>query len=96
MATKSEQINAFVEKRFQPDCNWTSGNSFYFATILKTRFPELEIYYLPIVGQFVTGAEGTYYDYHGEVEVGESPIKFSTMQISDPAYYARILRDCVM
>ena len=96
MATKSEQINAFVEKRFQQDCNWTSGNSFYFATILKTRFPELEIYYLPIVGQFVAGTEGTYYDYNGEVEVGETPIKFSIMQISDPAYYARILRDCVM
>ena len=85
-----------MKKRFQQDCNWTSGNSFYFATILRTRFPELEIYYLPIVGQFVTGAEGTYYDYNGEVEVGETPIKFSTMQISDPAYYARILRDCVM
>ena len=94
--TKSEQIKTFVEKRFSQDCNWTSGNCFYFATILKTRFPELDIYYLPIVGHFVTGYEGKYYDYTGEVEIAETPIKFSNLPISDPSYYARILRDCIM
>lgn len=94
--TKSEQITAFINRRFEQDCNWTSGNCFYFATILKTRFPELDIYYLPIVGHFVAGHEGVYYDYNGEVEIAETPLRFSTLQISDPAYYARILRDCVM
>lgn len=94
--TKSEQITAFIGRRFQQDCNWTNGNCFYFATILKTRFPELDIYYLPIVGHFVAGCEGTYYDYNGEVEIAETPIKFSSIQVSDPSYYARILRDCVM
>jgi hypothetical protein len=96
MATKSEQINSFVEKRFQQDCNWTNGNCFYFATILKTRFPELDIYYLPITGHFVVGSEDIYYDYNGEVEIAETPILFSDLQTSDPIYYARILRDCVM
>ena len=94
--TKSEQVNTFIEKRFSQDCNWTNGNCFYFATILKTRFPELDIYYLPIAGHFVAGCEGVYYDYCGEVEIAEPPCKFSSIQISDPSLYARILRDCVM
>ena len=94
--TKSEQITAFVEKRFSQDCNWTNGNCFYFATILKTRFPELEIYYLPIAGHFVAGVDDIYYDHNGVVEIAETPMKFSILQNSDPTCYARALRDYVM
>ena len=40
--TKEEQILAFIKRRFSQDCNWIDGNCYYFATILKTRFPELD------------------------------------------------------
>lgn len=34
------KIEEFINRRFPNDCNWLSGNCYYFAIILKDRFPE--------------------------------------------------------
>ena len=94
--TKEEQILAFIKRRFSQDCNWIDGNCYYFAMILKTRFPELDIYYLPISQHFITGCEEFYYDWNGKIEPSETPLKFDLIQHSDPVLYATIIRDSVM
>ena len=94
--TKGEQISAFIKKRFEKNSDWTNGNCYYFSVILKTRFPELDIYYLPIAGRFITGQNETFYDWTGEIDLAETPLKFDLIQTSDPVFYAQIVRDHIM
>ena len=86
----------FIQKRWQKDADWTNGNCFWFAYILKTRFPRLEIYYLPTIGHFIAGADDTYYDYHGTYVPDEAPFLLSDIKQEDPIWYNRIIRDCVL
>lgn len=59
-----ETILAFIKRRFPVDCNWTTGNCFYFAMILSTRFHG-KIFYDIIAGHFVAKIEDKYYDWNG-------------------------------
>ena len=34
-----DKVIDFIKKRFKIDCDWTTGNCFYFAKILESRFP---------------------------------------------------------
>ena len=38
-----EIVLKFIKRRFPVDCNWLSGNCYYFAQILMARFPEAKI-----------------------------------------------------
>lgn len=93
---KNEQVLEFIKRRFPQNSNWTDGNCYYFAQILSIRFPELNLYYLPIEGHFVAGYREEYYDWNGKVKLKETPIKFSDLEKLDPAYYSRILQDCII
>ena len=92
------EILKFIEHRWPYDSHWLDGNCYWFAAILKSRFPFLEIYYLPIVGHFVCGdAESNlFFDWSGQVILEEEPIKFETIQKEDPLWYDRIVRDCIL
>ena len=46
-------IIQFINKRFKNDCDWINGNCYYFAVILKDRFPEGSIFYDVTCGHFV-------------------------------------------
>ena len=52
--------------RFSSDCHWTDGNCYYFSLILHSRFPNLQIFYEPILGHFVAGDGAHFYDFNGE------------------------------
>jgi hypothetical protein len=53
--TSTNEILEFIHRRFPQDCHWLDGNCFWFALILKKRFPNVEIFYFPIQGHFVVG-----------------------------------------
>ena len=89
-----EQILDFIKRRWTKDSHWTDGNCLWFANILKLRFPEVEIYYLPIEGHFIVGFEGQFYDWTGHLLLEEKPYLFSDIKESDPPYYNRLIRDC--
>ena len=59
------EILNFIKRRWSIDANWTNGNCFWFAKILQLRFPQLQIYYLPIIGHFITSDGENYYDWNG-------------------------------
>ena len=82
-----DQILEFIKRRFPVDCNWCNGNCYWFAVILTKRFPYLSIYYEPILGHFVAGANNKYYDCTGECKFENEPILFSTLKDSDPIWY---------
>lgn len=59
------QVLEFIKRRFPIDNNWTDGNCYFFAVILKSRFPQGIIYYDVIDGHFVVDIDGVKYDWSG-------------------------------
>ena len=91
------EIIKFISKRWKNDCHWLDGNCYYFSLILCHRFPNLQIYYLPIDGHFVAGDGQNFYDWTGELNlIGETIYKFSDIEKFDDLWYERIVRDCVL
>ena len=85
----------FINKRFQTDCNWTSGNCYFFALILADRFNG-DIYYDVINGHFITKVADTFYDWNGIVKSDKrNYVLWNNMEQYDPLVKQRIIRDCI-
>lgn len=56
----------FIKRRFLNDSHWVDGNCFYFAVILKARFPEGIIYYDVVMGHFIFKYNGEFFDWNGK------------------------------
>ena len=79
------KIEEFINRRFSNDCNWLSGNCYYFAIILKDRFPEGNIVYDIIDGHFLLKLGRSVYDYKGKHNIaGKILIDWNTMDQYDP------------
>lgn len=97
MAEKEiSEVIEFIRRRFPQDCNWLNGNCYWFAAILKARFPFLKIFYMPVSGHYVAGALNTYFDWTGKVAPSEPVIPFDTIKKDDREWYSRLIRDCVI
>lgn len=89
-----QEILKFIS-RF-PDANWLNGNCYYFAIILKDRFPDGEIYYDVWNGHFIFKLEDTYYDWRGIVHDIGLPICWDTFEESYDKYqYKKIIENCI-
>lgn len=88
-------VEEFINRRWKKDLDWLNGNCYWFAKILTLRFPELELYYLPVRGHFVAGNDLIgFFDYNGPVYTNENCIKLSAIEKEDPLWYSHIMRDC--
>ncbi len=79
------------------DNNWTNGNCYWFAVILKERFGG-EIYYELYNGHFITKIGDRYYDYNGEycIKYLENElVPWDNFKEYDELQYERIIRDCI-
>lgn len=106
-----EEILDFINRRFpkENDCNWTTGNCFYFAKILQIRFGG-EIYYDLVNGHFLFMRDGLFFDWNGwwrgsDLEdfsrsishgTNDSIVKWADYKDIDPLHYERIVRDVIM
>lgn len=91
------KVLEFIKRRFATDSRWLEGNCYYFAQILKLRFPEGEIYYDVIWGHFLFKLEDTFYDWSGESTMVMRPIKWDTFEKDyDRAQYHQIIKACVL
>lgn len=90
-------IEDFISKRFKTDCEWLSGNCYYFAVILKERFGG-DIYYDDIFGHFTVMIEGKLYDWKGHHKITEDEhwIKWDEYDEYDSFLKQRIIRDCIL
>ena len=91
-----DEVLDFIKRRWSNSDHWLDGNCYWFSYILHNRFPQLEIFYLPIKGHFVVGDSHTkeFYDWTGKLELDEEPILFSELLYEDPVWYARLLKNC--
>jgi hypothetical protein len=94
---ENDEILDFIRTRFSSDCNWTNGNCYYFAVILKERFGGV-IMYDVVNGHFVTYIDGILYDWNGAVvwEDLSGYIEWEKFDAYDSLQKQRIIRDCIM
>ena len=93
----TNDVLKFIHKRFYCDCNWLSGNCYYFAVILKDRFPQGEIYYDVIHGHFVFKYQGYFYDWSGLYHSNDTNlISWNDFQKYDVLQKKRIEEYCIM
>ena len=94
------EVNDFIKRRFQLDCNWVSGNCFYFAIILKERFCEYdpELYYDVIDGHFLCKIRDSFYDWTGKrtYDSLNHIKKWSAFHNEDELWFNRIVRDVIL
>ena len=88
----------FIKRRFKTDCMWISGNCYYFAVILKARFPEGNILYDVIKGHFVTEIDGVKYDWTGIVKDYDKQyyVEWDKFNEYDEEQGKVIIRDCIV
>jgi hypothetical protein len=91
-----DQILEFIHRRFKNDCNWTTGNCYYFAIILKDRFPEGKIFYDVILGHFVFCYENKFYDWTGCIKPYGYLVEWDKFDDYDTLQKQVIIRDCIM
>ena len=93
-----DEVIEFINRRFPKDCDWRNGNCYYFALILKDRFPESRIVYDVIYGHFFVEYKGKYYDHSGEIAHlgGAYAVYWDEFDKYDPLVKQRIIRDCIM
>lgn len=97
-----EKILEFIYRRFNEDCHWTDGNCYYFAVILKARFPNGEIWYDTVDGHFIFKVENSFYDWNGtclQYEIDdrllEHVYKWDEFKKIDSTQYERIVKDVI-
>jgi hypothetical protein len=96
-------ILEFIKRRFKKDCNWTSGNCYYFAIILSERFKQHNsvIYYNTLEGHFITQIENYFYDWCGILNytdeyISKYILKWSDLYNIDQTGGDRIIRDVIL
>lgn len=91
-----DKVLEFINRRFSIDCNWTSGNCYYFAKILQTRFPQGKIFYDVIDGHFLFEYEDNLYDYNGKEENNNRfLVDWDKFEEYDSLQKKRIIEDCI-
>lgn len=92
----NDEVLEFIQRRFKADCGWTTGNCYYFAIILKDRFPKGKIFYDVIYGHFIFQYKNKYYDWTGIIKPLGYLVKWDKFDEYDSLLEKRIIRDCIM
>ena len=86
----------FIQRRFKKDYNWLDGNCYYFAIILKDRFPEGKIFFDVINGHFVVEYQDELYDWGGIHHSNGLLVDWDSFDEYDSLLKKRIIRDCIL
>ena len=95
---EQNEVLEFIQRRFPDDCHWLDGNCYYFAAILKLRFPGAVIWYDVIYGHFFVNIDGEDYDWTGIIQRKSDGwcVEWEKMKEYDSNVQERIVRDCIM
>lgn len=83
-------------KLFGQDEKFINGLCYWFAYILKGRFPDGEIWYDQIMNHFYFVYDGDAYDVNGLECLPPSAIKWSEYEDYDELDYQRVVKYCVL
>ena len=94
-----QQVIDFIHRRFPDKSDWMTGNCYFFAQILVSRFSG-DIVYDPIEGHFLFyGYDENFYDWSGKRDYTKEQISKFVMwpgyTARDPHHHSRIWRDCI-
>lgn len=99
----AQEVVEFIDRRFKQDCNWKTGNCYYFALILYDRFRQYnpEMYYDTVDGHFLCRINNIFYDWSGAVAFSDEYVskyikKWADLYKEDPIWYSRIVRDVIL
>lgn len=93
---KHQMVEKFIKERFNTNCNWLDGNCYYFAIILKARFPQAIILYDVINGHFVADIDNELYDWSGKISNNSKYVIWDQIDNYDSLVKERIIRDCIL
>lgn len=96
MSARQNDIIEFIQRRFKKDCDWLNGNCYYFALILKDRFPEGTIYYDVIDGHFIYKYHSKYYDWGGIAKPSDHVVEWDKFAEYDSLQKERIIQNCIL
>ena len=97
MMKSDNEVLEFINRKFNTDCNWTTGNCYYFAIILKDRFPNGTIFYDVVNGHFVFKYKNKYYDWKGMVNLDDClVVEWDNFNKYDEIQRQRIVQDCLL
>lgn len=97
-----DEILEFIKRRFATVNNcWLNGNCYYFAVMLKARFPEGKIFYDVVDSHFVFQYQNYYYDWLGWIPYYNETnqhhlVSWDDFDEYDSLLKQRIIRDCIM
>lgn len=98
-----KEVLDFIHRRFKSDCDWKTGNCYYFAIILSERFSKYNptIYYDTVDGHFICKIDDIFYDWNGALTFEDEYIKkyiieWSKLYNEDPIWGDRIIRDVIL
>lgn len=83
-------------KLFGEDDRFINGLCYWFAYILKGRFPEGEIWCDPIMNHFYFVYDDCAYDVNGVECLPASAIKWSDYEDYDKLDYQRVVKYCIL
>lgn len=90
-----ENILEFIRRRFPIDCNWLTGNCYYFSIILLDKYPQGSVWYDVINGHFVFKYGEYYYDWTGEITPDGYLVEWNKFDKYDSLQKQVIIRDCI-
>lgn len=90
------EVLEFIQRRFKDDCKWLDGNCYYFAVILKDRFPKGKIYYDVIYGHFIFEYQNKYYDWSGIVKQFGYLVEWGKFDEYDSTQKERVVKGCIL
>lgn len=95
-ADEDDEVLEFIDRRFFDACEiWENENCYYFALILKDRFPDGAIVYDVIDGHFMFRRDGVFYDHTGIVHPDGYIVDWDDFDEYDSIQKKRIVRDCL-
>ena len=81
---------------FSTDDKYMNGLCYWFAYILKGRFPNGDIWYEPIMNHFYFVIDDAAFDVRGQVELPGTAIRWNEYENFDPLHYQRIVKYCIL
>ena len=92
----SKEILDFIATFKGSEAVFTNGNCYWFAKILKERFPDGDILYNSTFNHFAFDINGKIHDITGIIPEHKDWYYWDFYKKEDPIHAMRIYRDCVL
>lgn len=89
------RIEKFISL-FENDEKYMNGLCYWFAYILKGRFPDGEIWYDSVFNHFYFVLDDIAYDVRGKVDLPINAMKWCDYEKHDSVHYQRIVKYCIL